>query len=79
MKLSTWAKEKGIQYRTAWIMYRDGLLPQAYKLPTGTIIIPEDTPIKQEYVVTYARVSSSENKENLESQSNRLISYHLNN
>ena len=27
------------------------------------------------YVVTYARVSSSENKSNLESQSNRLISF----
>jgi len=30
---------------------------------------------KEDYVVCYARVSSSQNKTNLESQSNRLVSY----
>jgi len=76
MKLSHWAKKQGILYRTAWLMFNRGELPLAYKLPSGTIIVPEENLIiKQDYVITYARVSSSENKINLESQSNRLISY----
>ena len=76
MKLSHWAKEKGIGYRAAWLMFCHGQIVGAYKLPTGTIIVPtESNKNKQEYVVTYARVSSSENKDNLESQSKRLIDY----
>jgi len=76
MKLSHWAKEKGILYRTAWLMFNRGQLTGAYKLPTGTIIIPNEiNKIKEEYIITYARVSSSENKDNLETQSKRLIDY----
>jgi predicted site-specific integrase-resolvase len=76
MKLSHWAKKQGILYRTAWLMFNRGELPTAYKLPTGTIIIPDENVfIKYEYVITYARVTSSENKDNLESQSKRLIDY----
>lgn len=40
MKLSTYAKEVGINYKTAWRYYRQGLL-KGYQLPTGTIIIEE--------------------------------------
>ena len=76
MKLSHWAKEKGILYRTAWMMFDRGQITGAYKLPTGTIIVPnENNKVKADYVVTYARVSSSENKSNLESQSSRLVDY----
>jgi len=76
MKLSHWAKEKGILYRTAWLMFNRGQIVGAYKLPTGTIIVPNELNVnKKEYVITYARVSSSDNKNNLESQSNRLIDY----
>lgn len=76
MKLNHWAKEKGILYRTAWLMFKRGQIPGAYKLPTGTIIIPNEKNVnKKEHVITYARVSSSENKDNLESQSIRLINY----
>lgn len=72
MKLSVWAKKQGITYKSAWNMYSKGLLPNAYTLPTGTIIVPEE---KQDYTVTYARVSSSENKNNLKNQSERLINF----
>jgi predicted site-specific integrase-resolvase len=76
MKLSHWAKEKGILYRTAWLMFNRGEIMGAYKLPTGTIIVPTESNInKSSYIVTYARVSSSENKDNLESQSKRLVDY----
>lgn len=76
MKLSQWAKEKGICYRTAWNMFRAGKIPCAYTLPTGTIIIPEEKNVpKEEYTVVYARVSSSENKSNLDSQANRICQF----
>ena len=77
MKLSTWAKQQGICYKTAWNMYKSGLLKDiAYALPTGTIIVKDDVQnINTQKVVTYARVSSSENKDNLESQSKRLQEY----
>ncbi|MDO9463723.1 MAG: IS607 family transposase [bacterium] len=75
MKLSHWAKKQGITYRTAWEYFRTGKLPSAYKLPGGAIIIPESIGKKQDFIVTYARVSSSQNKDNLESQSKRLIGF----
>lgn len=76
MKLSHWAKKKGITYRTAWNHFKQGMIPGAYKLSTGTIIVPEQTDKStQEYVVCYARVSSSQNKKNLSSQSERLAQY----
>ncbi|RKZ92948.1 MAG: IS607 family transposase [Candidatus Parabeggiatoa sp. nov. 1] len=76
MKLSQWAKNKGIDYRTAWEHYRCGKIPGAYQLKTGTIIVPEEVKeTKAEFIVTYARVSSSENQDNLEKPSERLIQF----
>jgi len=74
MKLSQWAKEKGIHYRTAWEHYRQGKIPGAYQLESGTIIVPELSS-KQEFIVTYARISSSKSKNKLEQQSERLIQF----
>jgi len=40
MKLSAWAKQNGLTYRTAWRMWRDGNLPvPAEQLATGTILV----------------------------------------
>ena len=39
MKLSNWAKEKGISYQTAYRLFKNGHLPSAYRLPTGTILV----------------------------------------
>ncbi len=75
MKLTEWAKKQGITYRTAWEHFRTGKIPGAYKLQSGAIIVPDERSEKQEFNVTYARVSSSENKKNLESQSKRLIDF----
>ena len=72
MKLSDYAKQKGISYRTAHRMWKRGEL-RGHQLPTGTIIIEND--VKNNGVVIYARVSSSENKSNLDSQASRLILY----
>lgn len=76
MKLSEYAKQNSISYQTAWLHYKQGLIPNARQLPTGTVVIDEDTNHnKMDYTIVYARVSSSENKSNLEAQANRLVQY----
>jgi predicted site-specific integrase-resolvase len=75
MKLSTYAKQLGISYQTAWRLFKDGKL-NAYKLPTGTVIVrEEETRGAEQAIAVYCRVSSSENKGNLESQKRRLLDY----
>lgn len=67
-------KKIGVCYRTAWNWFRAGKIEGAYQLPTGTVIVPDIKEEKQnkECVAVYARVSSSENKENLKTQSKRV-------
>lgn len=73
-KLSQWAKENGVSYITAWTMIKNGQIP--YKqLPTGTIVVLDEVTTKDEYTVVYARVSSSENRGNLETQADRVCSF----
>ena len=75
MKLSTYARQLGISYQTAWRLFKDGKL-NAYKLPTGTVIVrEEESQGSEQSVAIYCRVSSSENKGNLESQKKRLLDY----
>ncbi|MFA5758779.1 MAG: IS607 family transposase [Clostridia bacterium] len=81
MKLSKYAKELGICYRTAWNMFHRNEIPGSYKLQSGTIIVPDNL-IKNNQninknikVCIYARVSSSQNKSNLDSQAKRLEQY----
>jgi len=78
MKLSEWAKKMGISYRRAWQMFKDGKLPNARQLPTGTIVVLEEennTEPEPKTAAIYARVSSHENKDNLERQAERLKEY----
>ena len=72
MKLSDYAKKIGVSYRTAWNHYKAGLIPNAKKLPTGIIIVDDEVSCAAERTAVYARVSSSENKSNLLSQSKRV-------
>lgn len=77
MKLSKWAKLQGICYKTAWILFHQNKIPGAYTLQSGAIIVPDPSPIssKQEHNIVYARVSSSENKPNLDSQALRVSEF----
>lgn len=77
IKLSDYAKRFGITYRTAWNRYKRGQFPDAIIDETNHICLPikhfiteEDKP-----VAVYARVSSSENKDNLDRQAERLVDY----
>jgi putative resolvase len=80
VKLSLYAKQLGVTYRTAWNWYRAGKL-SGYQTPTGTIIVtesktgPTETQLRPTKTVIYARVSAAENKSNLESQAQRLLDY----
>lgn len=77
LKLSEYAKKHGVCYRTAYSHFRRGLITGAYSLPTGTIVIPDsyEAPKGAEHTVIYSRVSSSENKPNLDAQAERLKLY----
>ena len=76
MKLSDWAKKQGITYKTAWNWYRAGKLPvRAEQMPTGTIIVHEEEPAGEKAVFIYTRVSSRDQKEDLERQVSRLKDY----
>ena len=68
IKLSDYAKKFGIVYRTAWNRYKRGQFPDAIIDETGHICIPMSHFVKDEdvKVAVYARVSSTENKSNLE-------------
>jgi putative resolvase len=71
MKLSVWAKREGITYQTAWRMFKTGRLPvSARQYPTGTIIVDERP--QEDGVALYARVSSHDQRKDLEAQLGRL-------
>jgi putative resolvase len=75
MRLSQYAKKMGVSYRTAFRWWKAGKL-DAYQLDTGTIIVRE--PLAYEpptNVALYARVSSADQKEDLERQMQRLKDY----
>jgi putative resolvase len=76
MKLIDYAHKMGISYRTAWRWYKAGKIA-GKQMDTGTILVLEDVPEKpaSAKVAAYARVSSAENKSDLDSQAERLVGY----
>lgn len=77
MKLSDYAKKIGISYVSAWRLWKNKQI-DAYQLPTGTIIVDEKKEKKlPNKVCVYARVSSNENKDNLNTQAKRLEEYSM--
>jgi len=75
MKLSQWAKKNSVTYRTAFTHFKKGMIDGGYTLKSGAIMVKDETPIKLEHNVVYARVSSVENKNNLETQASRIIQF----
>lgn len=76
MKLSQWAKNNNYTYRGAFNVFKRGLIPNSRQLPTGTIVIDDTSKERKiEYNIVYARVSSSENKINLNSQAERVSQF----
>lgn len=76
MKLSHYAKQTGISYKTAWRWYKAGTL-DAYKTATGTVIVrdPKQAQAPVGRIALYARVSSLGQKDDLDRQIVRLKDY----
>lgn len=81
MKLSDYAKQMGVRYETAWRWFRDGKI-QGRRIGPHTIIITEgqiegqaESAAVPRCVAIYARVSSTENKRNLDRQAEQLAAY----
>lgn len=76
MKLSEYARQNGISYKTAWRWWRDGKLP-GKQMPSGTVILntPHEPASTPQRIVIYVRVSSTENRANLETQAERVGAY----
>jgi putative resolvase len=73
MKLSAYARQVGVTYKTAWQWWKAGQL-DAYQLPTGTIIVREPQ-IAATGVALYARVSSADQQDDVTRQMQRLRDY----
>ena len=76
MKLNVWAKQNGLSYKGAYRMWKAGQLPvPAEQLPTGTILVRPPVAAPEGGVALYARVSSADQKPDLERQVARLAVY----
>ena len=75
MKLADWARKNGLDYKTAYRLYRSGKFPlPTQQLPTGTILVHE-LPTVTNNTALYARVSSPDQNEDLAQQLQRLREY----
>src|SRR5260221_12073991 len=76
MKLSEYAKQQGISYRTALRWWKAGQIP-GFQAATGTIIVqePPASGSAPQRVAVYARVFSHEHQATLDRQAERLVAY----
>ena len=78
MRLSEWAAREGVHYQTAWRWFRDGQLPvPAIRTPSGTILVevPRDSSVGKERTAVYARVSSHDQRGDLDRQVARMTEW----
>ena len=82
MNLRDWAISQGIHPNTAYKWFREGDMPvPARRVGKRTILVDEPAPsvVKTNNTALYARVSSSDQKADLDSQVARLATYAANN
>jgi putative resolvase len=73
MKLSEWARRNGVHYQTAWQWARDGNMPvPVTKTATGRYLVLAETGPADGRTVAYCRVSSADQKADLERQAGRV-------
>jgi putative resolvase len=79
MRLKEWAAQQGIHYQTAWKWFRDGKLPvPALQTPSGTILVQsaaDARPPEDGGLGLYARVSSHDQRADLDRQVSRLTQW----
>ena len=75
MKLMRWAWQEGLSRATAYRLFHSGKLPIPSKqLGTGTILVYPPAQSDAQYVV-YARVSSADQKKDLDRQIARVLAF----
>lgn len=76
-KLSDWAKENGVHYRTAMVWLHNGTLPvQVTKTPGGHYrVVDAPLQVTEGKSILYGRVSSHDQKADLVRQLERLCSF----
>jgi putative resolvase len=73
MKLAEWARRNGVHPQTAYRWFREGTMPvPARRLPSGTIMVDAVSDDTQGQVVVYARVSSADQRADLDRQVARV-------
>lgn len=80
MRLTDWAEKQGIAYMTAWRWFKQGKMPvKAIQTPSGMILVEEADgarkPGQYKSTTLYARVSSHDQKKDLDGQVARLSIY----
>lgn len=74
MKLSEWAARNGVHYQTAWAWAKEGRMPVPVRqAPSGTWLVDEPAPETSGRVVAYCRVSSADQKADLDRQVSRVV------
>jgi putative resolvase len=74
VKLSEWAERNGVHYQTAWLWAKEGRMPvPVVQTPSGTWLVTEPEPEAQGRVVAYCRVSSADQKPDLDRQVGRVV------
>ncbi|WP_406841031.1 IS607 family transposase [Streptomyces sp. AHU1] len=74
MKLSEWAARNGVHYQTAWTWAKEGRMPVPVRqTPSGTWLVDEPAPEVSGRVVAYCRVSSADQKSDLDRQVARVV------
>jgi putative resolvase len=74
VKLSEWARREGVHYQTAWEWATSGKMPvPAYQTPSGSWMVRVEPARPEGRVVAYCRVSSSDQKDDLERQAGRVV------
>lgn len=77
MKLADWARKEGIDYKTAYRLFKTNQFPHpTIQLKTGTILVHEPSTLETNTnVALYARVSSHDQEKDLIRQLERLRDY----
>lgn len=74
MKLSEWAARNGVHYQTAWAWAKEGRMPVPVRqTPSGTWLVDEPASKTSGRVVAYCRVSSADQKPDLDRQVARVV------
>lgn len=75
MKLSEWAKKQGISYKTAWRWVRQNRMPVPFEQTPSKTILVKELENKSNLAAIYARVSSTDQKLDLDRQIARLANF----